>query len=181
MIEYELIRTRTMVLIAQITMLERAAKEITPGVRPLGDSCESVSALQAYVLKRLTRVLRGLHRDMLDADAAASPAGRATLQHVAIGKAACGFAAIGADPHVAEALAIGSRVPCLRFSIACQSLRLALGDAFPTPADVPDLPNLVAGRSAVALRRHRVGTAPAFRAVAMEPLAPITTAQGAAK
>lgn len=180
MSEYELFRIRTMALIARLSMLADAAKELAPDIRPFGDSFESVTALQAHVLARLRRILHGLRREILEANALAVPRGRTTLRHVALGKAAFGLSAIGAEHRVADALAEGARVRCLQFAIACQTLRLALRDSQSAAPDVPELPSIAKHFR----ERLRVTSRPVepslFRVQAQSPR-PMTQLRGAAK
>lgn len=149
MIEYETIWTRTVVLVARTSMLGAVTRR---------SASDTVSALQEFVLVHVKRILEGLRRDLDDADMVASDAARDTLQRVALGKASCGLAALEEDRRLADARPSDSRVPPLRFSIACQTLLWALNDDLelaslgerrttcggsePDPPQVPDLPRL---------------------------------------
>lgn len=143
------VRMRTMVLVARLSMLEGAGVELAANARPFGDTFESVVALQAYVLWHLERILDGLRRELHEiASKVESRSEREALRHVALGKADCGFAVLGSDRRLADALAIGARMPSMRFSIACRTLLLALRET-PTVSDlIPELPSLTSRRGA---------------------------------
>lgn len=143
MIEYETVWMRIAVLVARTSTIGVAA----PGAT-------QASGLREYVLTHVKRILVGLRRDLDDADTVVSDSGRATLQRVAVGKAACGIAALEDDHRLVHATPSDSRVPRLRFSIACRTLLLALHDAQSGCDESPELPSL-AGRFTTRERRER--------------------------
>ncbi len=187
MIEYETIWVRTVVLVARASMLD-APHHLVPGRGPLG-AFETVSALHRHVLIHVRDIVRGLRRELDDADTVVSEPARATLQRVALGKAACGLAVLEAEPGLAETS--GSRVPFLCFSSACKALTLALCASPVGAVDVPDLPNLARrqlGHPRVGLHLHPPGPPFALRrlttnsaSASREAPDPMADMQGGAK
>ncbi|MBA3463734.1 MAG: hypothetical protein H0T46_27505 [Deltaproteobacteria bacterium] len=121
---------RTVILLARASIIE--------GSRPADPNVPRANSVRWFVLAHVKRILDGLRRD-LDAADAMSDAGRATLQHVAIGKASCGLDVLEQDGQLASAFASRTRVPPLRFTAACRALLCVLDDARGEAASVAEL------------------------------------------
>lgn len=115
------LRTRTLVVLGQLQLLEHAARDEDAAlVEPVGE-------LRRYLVARIARIHRALRRH---ADDITSSGGSATARHmlhgVALSKAEYGFTALAADPFVSSVLDVGGRSSPL-FETACRALVLALG------------------------------------------------------
>ncbi len=140
-----IVHTRIFVVLAQLSMLADAVRDLPPGSQPFGDRFESVEALHASLVGRIGRIFNGLRRECEDiAAGSGSREGRVALLRVVFGKAESGFVALGRDPQLTNALVAGTRMPVRRFAVACRTLLLALGEARGFAADdVPELPALI--------------------------------------
>ena len=118
------LRTRTLVVLGQLQLLEQAARD--SDVRfPSG----SVGEMRRYLVGRIAKIHSALRRaaDDIDATVNSDPA-RRMLHGVALGKAEYGFTALAADLDVSTILHAGTRSSCAMFATACQALLLALGN-----------------------------------------------------
>lgn len=131
------VRTRIIVVLAQLSTLADAATELPRGISPFGGRFETVAALQAYVVSRVEEVVRTLRRECSDALQIRSRPRRLALQRLAVGKAECSLIAIGRDPELVFALGKGAEVVAVRFGTCCRMLMLAFGGAV-----TPDLARL---------------------------------------
>lgn len=139
-----LLRTRTLVVLGQLQLLQHAEQECgTSSESSLGGRYASVENLRQHVLGRIARIHGGLRRAVEEIEMTVdSSATRRVLHDVALGKAEYGFAALAGDRELAAALRAGMRVASMTFAAACRGLSIALG-AFPRSDDqVPELPHL---------------------------------------
>jgi hypothetical protein len=135
-------QTRTLVVLAELSMLSGAAREMPPDARLFGDAFPSVEALRAYVVRGVERVMAGLERERHLVRSITSIEARTALEQVAFGNAECGFLMLGRDERLVRALRSGARVPSLRFALACRTLLLTLGAHVDPSEVIPDLPGL---------------------------------------
>lgn len=135
------IRSRANMVLAQLTRLAVASRELPSNTKPFADRFEDVAALQTYLVPRIERMLVGLGRPCVGGSRAATM----VLRRVAVGNAEFGFAMLGDERRLACALAAGTQVPSPRFAMACRTLRLALGQlGSEGGAALLDLPRLTA-------------------------------------
>ncbi len=137
LIQYETVWMRTVLLLARASMLDGTAA-LVPSDPACGTNVPQVDALQRHVLGHLKRILGGLRRDLDEADAVTSDAGRATLQQVAVGKAACGLDILEQDGQLDAAFVGRPRVPALQFTTACRALTQVLDDVRGDRTRVPN-------------------------------------------
>ena len=138
-----LVQIRTVVLLAELAMLRDAARDLPRDSRLFGEGFSSVDALSAYVVRGVERITARLARERFVARRAGTAAERVAWEHLALGIAEAGFAAIGHDERLVRALRYGARMPSLPFSIACRALLLSLGSLVDPVDGIPDLPPLL--------------------------------------
>ena len=120
------LRTRTLVVLGQLQLLEHAARE--SDVSFPSSAFATVGDLRRYLVGRIARIHGALRRAADDIDATVgSAAARHMLHGVALGKAEYGFTALGADLDVSPILRAGIRSSSAMLATACQALLLALG------------------------------------------------------
>lgn len=114
------LRTRTLVVLGQLQLLEHTARDEDAALEDL------VRELRRYLVARLARIHRSLRRD---SDEITSSGGSAKARHMLHGVALCkaefGFIALGSDPRV---LTVVNARLCSSpmFVTACRALLLAL-------------------------------------------------------
>lgn len=115
------LRTRTLVVLGQLQLLEHAARAEDAALE------EPVRELRRYLVARIARIHRSLRRD---SDEITSSGGSAKARHMLHGVALCkaefGFMALGSDPFVSRVLRAG-RCSSPLLATACRALSLALG------------------------------------------------------
>ena len=121
------LRTRTLVVLGQLQLLEHAARE--SDVRFPSSAFATVGELRRYLVGRIARIHSALRHAADDIDTTVgSDATRRMLHSVALGKAEYGFTALALDLDVSTILHAGTRSSSAMFATACQALLLALGN-----------------------------------------------------